>query len=56
MMKAVLERQQVSPFTNGSADFRVTSSVATVALFCDAALTLLDPLIEVYEFRNTPRV
>lgn len=52
MMRNVLEKRQVGPFKDGSADFELTSSVVAVALFYDAALTMVERLIELYESRN----
>jgi hypothetical protein len=52
MFQNVLEREQLTPFTNGSASFRVTTSVVSIAMFYDAALTLVEKLIDAFESRN----
>jgi len=54
MFQNVLEREQLTPFTTGSASFKVTTSVVSIAMFYDAALTLVDRLINQYESRNVP--
>jgi len=52
MMVAVLERQQVGPADSGSADYSVTSSYVTIAMFYDAALTMIEALLDLYDTRN----
>jgi hypothetical protein len=52
MVQSFLEKEQLTPFTNGSADFKLTSSVVSVAMFYDAALTVVERLIDKYESRN----
>lgn len=55
MMQGVLEQKQLSPFVGGSASFELTTSVVTLAMFYDAALTLAARLLELHETRNTSR-
>ncbi|MBF4622604.1 hypothetical protein [Clavibacter sp. VKM Ac-2542] len=52
MMHSALERRQLTPFVNGSADFEVTSSVVLVAMFYDAALTMVETLLELHAARS----
>lgn len=53
MMIAVLERKQVGPSDGTSADYNVTSSVVTIALFYAAALDMIEALFDLYDARNT---
>ncbi len=55
MMHSVLERRQMTPYENGSADFQVTTSVVVIAAFYDAALTMSDRLIDLFEDRSHQR-
>ncbi|MBT1681906.1 hypothetical protein [Curtobacterium flaccumfaciens] len=55
MMQGVLEQKQLSPFVGGSASFELTTSVVTLAMFYDAALTLVARLVEMYDARNASR-
>lgn len=52
MLQQVLERHQVSGFEDGSAAFRVTTSVVTISVFYAAALDLVERLLELVDERN----
>ncbi|MDM7884737.1 hypothetical protein QUG92_06420 [Curtobacterium sp. RHCKG23] len=54
MMTAVLERQQVEEFDGRSASFNVTSSFVTVSMFFDAALNMVESLLDLFDRRNDP--
>ncbi|WP_461514591.1 hypothetical protein [Rathayibacter agropyri] len=55
MMRNVLELRQLTPSTGGSASFELTTSVVTLAMFYDAALTLVARLVELHQSRNESR-
>lgn len=52
MMVAVLEQEQITPGESGSADYRVTSSYMSIAMFYHAALDMIEALIDLYDERN----
>lgn len=52
MMTAVLERQQTEAFDGRSASFNVTSSFVTVSMFYDAALDMIEALLDLFDRRN----
>lgn len=56
MMQNLLEQQQISPYTNGSASFALTTSVGYLVVFYEAALQLVGRLIDQYESRNVSPV
>ena len=55
MMRNVLEVRQLGPSVAGSASFELTTSVVTLAMFYDAALTLVARLVQLHEARNVSR-
>lgn len=52
MIINVLEQEQVTPVERGSADFKVTSSFVSVAMHYDAALNMVETLLDLYATRN----
>ena len=52
MIIAVLEREQIKLPDEGSTPYNVTSSFVTVAMFYDAALNMVEALLDLYDARN----
>lgn len=52
MVRQVLEREQVTPYENGSTSFRMTTSVISLAMFYTAALDMTDRVVMAFNTRN----
>lgn len=52
MMVNVLDREQIGNVEHGGADYRITASVSGVAGYFDAALVMIDSLMNLWDQRN----
>lgn len=52
MMMILLDHEQLDDFTDGAASFKLTSSVAAIAVFYREALVVTEALFDLYDSRN----
>lgn len=52
MMLLMLDREQIGEAEHGGADYRLTTSLLVVAGYFDAALDMIEILMELWDQRN----